>query len=104
MQLIKTGKLFLKLVVVFVFAFASKSNAQSLPIGQWKTHLPYQNCKSVTGSPTKIWAATDNGLFVLNKSDNTLQRITKIDGLADLSIGKIAYNSHNDVLLSLINI
>ncbi len=98
MQLIKTGKLFLKLVVVFVFAFASKSNAQSLPIGQWKTHLPYQNCKSVTGSPTKIWAATDNGLFVLNKSDNTLQRITKIDGLADLSIGKIAYNSYNDVL------
>lgn len=61
-------------------------------------HLPYQKCYFVTGSSTTVWAATENGLFSLNKADNALRRITKIDGLSDLGISAIEYNAGNNVL------
>lgn len=72
--------------------------AQNIPIGGWKMHLPYKNCKYVTGSSYALWAATDNGLFRMNKSDMSLERITKIEGLSDLSIGALGYSSNDDVL------
>lgn len=62
-------------------------------------HLPYQKCKFVTGSATSVWAATENGLFRLNKSDNALERITKIDGLSDLGISALNYNAGNNTLM-----
>lgn len=62
-------------------------------------HLPYQKCKFVTGSNTAVWAATDNGLFRLNKADNALERITKIDGLSDLGISALSYNEGNSTLI-----
>lgn len=61
-------------------------------------HLPYQKCNYITGSNTTIWAATDNGLFRFNKADNSIERITKIDGLSDLGISALCYNAPNDVL------
>jgi ligand-binding sensor domain-containing protein len=90
------------LVAILFSGFTGKLHAQaqaSIPIGGWKMHLPYQNCKYITGSSTYMWAATDDGLFKLNKSDNTVERITKIDGLSDLIIGAIGYNASNDVLV-----
>ena len=61
-------------------------------------HLPYKSCRYVTGSSSSIWSATDEGLFRLNKSDYSVERITKIDGLSDLAIRTIGYNSYNDIL------
>ncbi len=95
----KFNLIFSSLFLVLTFALANNGNAQNLPIGGWRMHLPYQNCKYVTGSNATIWAATDKGLFSLHKADNSLERITKIDGLSDLSITAICYNEANDVLM-----
>jgi hypothetical protein len=96
----RTGKRFITQSVLFLTFFHGFGLiAQNLPIGGWKMHLPYQSAKYVTGSSTYVWAATDNGLFRLNKSDLVVERITKIEGLSDLSIGAIGYNSNNGVLL-----
>jgi hypothetical protein len=75
------------------------SSAQQLAIGQWNLHLPYTQTRHVTGNGTTVYAATDNGLFKLNKADNSVDRISKIDGLSDLAIGAINYNSYNNVLV-----
>lgn len=61
-------------------------------------HLPYQRCNLVTGSSTFVWTATENGLFRLAKADNSIQRITKIDGLSDLGISALCYNAGNNTL------
>jgi hypothetical protein len=73
--------------------------AQNMPIGGWRMHLPYKSCKYVTGSTRSVWAATDDGLFRLNRADYSLERITKIEGLSDLSIGAINYNPATNTLL-----
>lgn len=82
------------ILVIFAVQFAA-----AMPIGSWSIHLPYYECKSVTRSTNAVWAATDNSLFKLNKSDLSIEKITKIEGLSDLSIGTIAHNSYNDVLV-----
>lgn len=71
----------------------------SMPIGTWNIHLPYYECESVTSSTSAVWAATDNSLFKLNRADFTTEKITKIEGLSDLSISTIAYNETNGVLV-----
>ncbi|CAN5912665.1 two-component regulator propeller domain-containing protein [soil metagenome] len=95
----KPTTIFSTLFLIFFFALANIGKAQNLPIGGWRMHLPYQKCNLVTGSSEFVWTATENGLFRLAKSDNSIQRITKIDGLSDLGISAILYNASNDVLL-----
>jgi hypothetical protein len=90
---------FSTLVFIFSIAFSTTVKSQNLPIGGWRMHLPYQKCNLITGSNAAVWAATDNGLFRLNKADNSLQRITKIDGLSDLGISALNYNAVNNILL-----
>jgi hypothetical protein len=75
------------------------STAQQLAIGQWDLHLPYTKTRHVTGNSSTVYAATENGLFKLNKADNSVDRISKIDGLSDLAIGAINYNPYNNVLV-----
>jgi len=70
-----------------------------MPIGSWSVHLPYFQCKTVTGSATHVWSATDNSLFRVTKADMSMEVITKIEGLSDLSIGALEYNAANDVLV-----
>ncbi|CAN5349723.1 two-component regulator propeller domain-containing protein [soil metagenome] len=96
------GKLkFLSTSIFFVLSlfFSENGKAQNLPIGGWRMHLPYQECNFVAGSNDAMWAATDKGLFRLNRADNAIERISKIEGLSDLSITAICYNAGNDILL-----
>lgn len=85
--------------LLFLTAGLCISSAQDMPIGGWHVHLPYKNCHYVTGSASSIWAGTDNGLFRLNRADNAVERITKIEGLSDLSLGAINYNEYNSTLV-----
>lgn len=97
----RTGKrTSFRVILFFLALFVTDAiSAQNLPIGGWRMHLPYKSCKYVTGSSSSIWAATDNGLFRLNRADNAVERITKIEGLSDLSIGAIGYNNNDNTLL-----
>jgi hypothetical protein len=91
-----------KIAILFAAClFLALPSAQStgLPIGGWRVHLPYKNGQHITGSNTTIWTATDDGLFSLNRADNAVERITKIEGLSDLAIGALNYNPHNNTLV-----
>lgn len=82
-----------------ILILATCVSAVAMPIGSWSVHLPYFQCKTVTGSATHVWSATDNSLFRVTKADMSMEVITKIEGLSDLSIGALEYNAANDVLV-----
>jgi ligand-binding sensor domain-containing protein len=87
------------------------SLAQLQPIGQWRDHLPYQQVTGVTYTTGKIWAATPYSLFSVDVADNTIERWSRTNGLAETGISGIgaepngqrlviAYNNSNiDVLV-----
>jgi hypothetical protein len=70
------------------FSFASQAQLQ--PIGQWRDHLPYQQVTGVTYTNDKIWAVTPYSLFSVAPADNSIERWSKTNGLAETGISAIA--------------
>ncbi|HUP13079.1 MAG TPA: hypothetical protein VM187_12720, partial [Niastella sp.] len=64
--------------------------AQLQPIGVWRDHLPYQEVTGVTCTTDKIWAVTPYSLFSLDPADNSIERWSKTNGLAETGISGIA--------------
>ena len=84
--------------IAFIFCFTI-INAQDIPIGQWRIHLPYYNTIAVTEAKNRIYCASNLGLFFYDKSDNRVERLSKISGLSDLQISTIKYNPTVDKLM-----
>ncbi|MHC1706682.1 MAG: T9SS type A sorting domain-containing protein [Bacteroidales bacterium] len=82
----------LSLFSVFIF-FTLNVNSQGIAIGQWRDHLPYSKGISVAEAGNKIYCATPSSVFHFDKSDNSIERLTKVNGLSDNGISFIAYSA-----------
>ncbi len=65
-------------------------------IGEWKNHLPYRESRQVAEAGNRMYCGTRSGLFYYDKGSNTVNLITKIDGLSDLEINAIHYSVERD--------
>ena len=80
--------------------FASSIQAQSnIPIGTWKSYLPYQNGRLVTQNQDKVIYATEWSIMTIDKEDNAIDFLTKVEGLSDVGIELIEYDTFNDQLV-----
>lgn len=77
----------------------SPSYSQNLPLGSWREHLPYSQAKFVANATTRMYCATEEALFYIDKADNSIQRYSKINGLSDVGIVFMDYNPSEDVVL-----
>jgi len=89
-------KTYFFVIVFFVF---NSLLAQGIPIGQWRDHLPYRDAVAVADAGDRIYCATTSSLFYYNKTDNSLNRITKINGLSDIGITAINYHPNTKTLI-----
>lgn len=84
----------------FLFAilliFNILSSAQQ--IGGWKTHTPGMQVDNVDVMHEKIFAATPYDIFYLNTYDNSINRLTKVNGLSDYGVDVMRYSSSADVI------
>ncbi len=80
-------------IQLFCFYVVSGFGQSKLSIGQWKDHLPFKKSRHVTQSPDNVYFATEWGLIRINKTDDQTSFITKIDGLNDVSVNQVEYNS-----------
>ncbi|QSE97796.1 type IX secretion system anionic LPS delivery protein PorZ [Fulvivirga lutea] len=87
------------LLVVFLF-HSFLINAQSnIPIGTWRTHFSYNRVNQVLVEDNRVFAVSDNGLFVYDKEDGSLTTISKINGLQEDDISAIGYSQALDKLI-----
>lgn len=77
----------------------SSVNAQEIGIGEWRDHLPYRKVIAVAEGDNIIYAATPYSLFYLNTTDNSLNRLNKINGLSDVGVSHIKYHSELKTLV-----
>ncbi|PCH68731.1 MAG: hypothetical protein COC01_03060 [Bacteroidetes bacterium] len=73
--------------------------SQDVAIGQWKVHLPYNQGTSVVQVNDLIYCGTQSGLFYYNTTDNSINRLSKIDGFSDLAINAINYDKDYNILI-----
>lgn len=67
-------------------------------IHQWETHAPGMKVISVDVMHDKIFAATPYEVFFYNTSDNSINKLSKVNGLSDFGINVLKYNPHNDLI------
>src|SRR5688572_24768217 len=71
--------------------------AQSLPpIGSWRDHLPYHEAIAVAGNNSIVYAATPYSVFSIDLEENSINRLSKINGLSEAGIRTIAYEPGSD--------
>ncbi len=86
--------------IIFSCSFGMVSLAQnSLSIGQWRSHLPYNLGRVVTQSPDKIYFATEWSVVSVDKVDESVEFISKIDGLSNVGIERIQYHTGGETLI-----
>ena len=55
-------------------------------LGEWRTHLPYTYCTLVEAAEDRVYCSATGGLFYYNLEDNSIEKLSKIDGLSDNGI------------------
>ena len=73
--------------------------SQDVPIGEWKDYLSYNSAHYIAEKNDKIYCVTSNGLFYLQKSDNSIKRMSKITGLSEFDVKQIQHSSELDITI-----
>ena len=88
-----------KYITLFCLIFFNINLAfAQIPIHQWTTHAPGLRVINVEKVDDKIYAATPYEIFYYNTSDNSINKLTKVNGLSDFGIDIMRYNPHTDMI------
>lgn len=72
---------------------------ENIPIDSWRLHVSYSNINSLVSAGERIYASSNNGIFYYDRTDNSLQTITKINGLSDVGITSIGYSADFELII-----
>lgn len=89
----------MKYITLFCLIFfgLTSSHAQK-SIHEWTTHAPGQKVINVEKVGKKIYAATPYELFYYNTGDNSINKLSKVNGLSDFGINVMRYNPHTNMI------
>jgi hypothetical protein len=87
----------LSLLVSFFILFFCNCYAQ-VPVGTWQQHLCHSNVSKIMEVDNKIYCASEYGYFIFNTNDNSYKGYSTVDGMSDLGINSMAYNSEKDIV------
>jgi hypothetical protein len=98
-----------KHIVLAIFVLSSVVLTAQTAIGKFTAHTAMHAFSSVAVDATTVYAATDNGLMLLEKNtafqdDPEISTWTKVEGLSDISIVKIFHEkAHNSLIICYTN-
>ena len=72
---------------------------EGVGIGEWRTHMPYQQVIDVELLGDKVYAATNYELFTYDEEDGSISIMNKINSLSDIGIATIRRHPDLDVLM-----
>ncbi len=87
-----------KLFLIFFLGSFLKTTAQ-VPVGEWTNYQSYRSASKLVDTGKLIYCAGNGGLFTYNKTDNSVQKLSSINGLSDVGIEALGYGEENDVVL-----
>lgn len=83
----------------FCLLLLTTIQAQNVPLGTWTDHLPLRNGISVTESKNKVYGAMSYGVVSIDKSDLSIQRITRASGLSEVAVQSVGYDTATATLV-----
>ena len=86
------------LFISLVFTLSTSLTGQT-KLGQWRTHLPYNYCNLVEVTNHKVFGSSTGGLFTYNLEDNSVELLSKIEGLSDNGISAMRWSDELQTLI-----
>jgi len=68
-------------------------------IGTWSEFFNYRSVNDITESNDKIYVSAKIGLFIIDKQDYSIEKLSKINLLSDVDILQIEYNKEKNFLI-----
>jgi len=87
------------LVIILMIAQGNTALLAQQAIGEWQSYLPYKEGSQVADAGNRIYCGTMSGLYYFDRQFNTVNVLTKGDGLSDLKINAVNYSPDLDVLV-----
>jgi hypothetical protein len=94
-QIVYMQKLLFQLIALLL-AFQAPAR---LRYGEWQEHLSYTHATKIALAGQKVYCVTEGGLFYYHTGDNSVNKISGMNGLNDFGIRTIAYNESHNVLV-----
>jgi hypothetical protein len=88
-----------KLLFFSAFLLACTPFSAQVQVGQWIDHLNYNNAKSVVKAGSIVYCSNGSGLVKYNTDDNSVEKLTKINGLSDVGVKLLRYNPYNNTVV-----
>lgn len=89
----------IKYLSLLFFLFSNTLLWSQMAIGTWRDHLPYNKTIMAAEAGNRIYAATEQTLFYVDKEENSINRLTKVEGLSDVGISQIRYSESQKSLI-----
>jgi hypothetical protein len=70
-----------------------------IAVGTWRDHLPYYNATAVVSSGDKIFCSSPYATFYYNPGDQSINKLSCANGLSDIGISTINYDSQTSQLM-----
>ena len=78
-------------IIIFTF-FCNTLLAQDRPVGQWRSHLPYNSAVSIATDGVTLFVASKHAFYTLSIAGGELTKYSKVNGMSDVGMSKIAYD------------
>lgn len=88
------------IITLHFIALVRSLSAQDIPIGTWRVHISFYSLVDVMPTHSKVYAAAQNGVIIINRQDNSIQFYHKGNGLHNTGVSQIAYDATSDQLLA----
>ena len=84
--------MFRVLFTILLLTICFSGFSQEIAIGDWRVHFPYNKGNSVCDDGVKVYLATPSGLFYYDKQDESIERLSKLNGLSDQDANVLYYS------------
>lgn len=84
---------------MMLFFFTRGWSQENIPLGTWRVHLSFNKLTSLAVAPDQVYTSNDIGLMILNKADQQISQVSKIDGLSGATITTLAYDAQRSALV-----
>ncbi|MBL4623614.1 MAG: hypothetical protein JKY42_00465 [Flavobacteriales bacterium] len=84
---------------VCLFCFGLALFGQDIGISEWQYHIPFQNGVAVTDAGDRVYCASELGMYYFNKPDNSVNRMSRVQGLSDIGITDVVYSENQNIVI-----
>jgi ligand-binding sensor domain-containing protein len=86
-------------LTTFILIAIGVSFSCEVPAKNWHSYLSYSQTIAIAKSNQAIYAATENGLFSFDPSDNSFKTWSRVEGLSDSGISAISWSTSKGALI-----